>query len=119
MLRNFRHARCSAGMEIGRNAVFSCILKIKYTVLLGQLGIEIHNLRGVVDGDFRTNERHNPRFRRCQIAVEIHFQNSLHIRCLSHRIGRQLWQVRFWETAQGDQDLRIRLAQDRGNLVRF
>ena len=71
------------------------------------------------DGDFWANERHDPRFGRCQIAVEIHFQHSLHIRRLRDSISRQLWQVRFWEPAQGDQDLRIGLAQDCGNLVWF
>ena len=55
MLRNFWHARCSPRMKIGSDAVFSCILKIKYAVLLCQLCIEIHDLRGVGDGDFRTN----------------------------------------------------------------
>ena len=61
MLRNLRHAGCAARMKIGGDTIFSCILKIKYAVLL----------------------------------------------------------CRFWEPAQGDQDLRIGLAQDCGNLVRF
>ena len=119
VLRDFRHARRAARVEIGRDTVACAIGKGQRLGLARDLGVEILDVGMMVAKVLGPDKRHNPRFRRRQIAVEINLQHGMHTRRMAHGLGGFLRHIGFRKRLQGDDDLSLRLAQDRGNLFRL
>ena len=71
-------------------------------------------MRGV---HLRADQRHDPRLRRREVAVEVDLQHRFDVRGKRHGRMRLLRHVRLGEALQRDDDLGLRLAQDGADLL--
>ena len=113
VLGHLRHARGAAGVEKCRDPVGRGILEGQpIRRLAGTFHVEIFDIRGVADGVFRPDQRHDQPLDAPEIAQEIHLQHRLDGRRMFHRLGHFLRQIGFRERPHRDHHLGLGLAQD-------
>ena len=119
MLRDLGHAGGAAGMEIGGNPVTRAVGKGQRLGLARQFGVEILDIGMMVAGVLGAHKRHDPGFRRSQVAIEIHLKHRVHAGGMAHRFGGLLRHVGLGERLERDDDLGLGLAQDGADLFRL
>ena len=117
VLRDLGHPRRPARMEIGGDAVFLPILEGQPVRRLPrQFCVEIQNIGRMADRVLGPDQRHDPGFRRGEVAHKIHLQHRLDRWRMLHRLGNLLRHVGLGKGLQRDHDLGLRLAQDGADL---
>ena len=116
VLRHFRHARRTAGMKVGADAVGLAVLELE-GLRLGADGLgEGVDLGFMLDRDLGADERHDQLLHAGQVAVQIDLDHVLDVRSQLDGFGGLLGHVGFREGAQRDQHLGLGLLQDRADL---
>ncbi len=119
VLCNLGHARGAAGVEIGGDPVFFGVLEAEGCGLRLHFLVEAAQIRVARAFDLRAHQRHDPAFGRRQVAVEVNFQNRLHVWRVAHGLRRLLRHIRLGEGFERDDNLGVGFAQDGGDLFRF
>ena len=118
VLGDLRHPRGAAGVEVGGDAIALRVREGERSVFCFASSVVKSSTRALWVGcTFGPDEGHDPRLRRREVAVEVHLDHRLDVGGERHGGMRLLRHVGLGEALERDDDLGLRLAQDRADLV--